>query len=189
MNNLFLYYKYVIRTQLLLKYPAKKINNLIISILKKILFEINLDDLKKNYIIYLYNMTILIRLIVNKFLYINKINKSFTINKMHFGIKLKGSHMYHFLDVFTCLLLPLFESFNVKLDINSFDIFGNLQYKLIYCDPVFMSKNAVTVWSPLCIINLKICFNIIDKLVNYNFLQYFKFKWYISKNELDINNI
>ena len=48
---MFLYYKYVIRTQFLLKYPAKKINNLIKSILKKILFEVNLDNLKKNYII------------------------------------------------------------------------------------------------------------------------------------------
>ena len=90
-------------------------------------------------------MTILIRLIVNKFLYVNKINKSYSINKMYFGVTLKGNHMYQFLDVFTCLLLPLFESFNVKLDLNKFDIFGNLQYKLIYCDPVFMSKNAVTV--------------------------------------------
>ena len=61
-----LYYKYIIRAQLLLKYPAKKINNLIKSILKKILFEIYLDNLKKNYIIYLYNMTILLRLIINK---------------------------------------------------------------------------------------------------------------------------
>ena len=187
MNNMFLYYKYVIRTQFLLKYPAKKINNIIRSILKKILFEINLDNLKKNYIIYLYNMTILIRLIVNKFLYINKINKSYSINKMHFNVLLKDTHMFQFLDVFTSILLPLFESFNVKLDLNKFDIFGNLQYKLIYCDPVFMSKNAVTVWSPLCIINLKICFNIIDKFINYNILQYLKFKWYISKNEFEFN--
>jgi hypothetical protein len=145
MNNMFLYYKYVIRVQLLLKYPAKKINDLIKSILKKILFEVYLDDLKKGYYVYLYNIAILIRLIVNKFLYINKINKSYSINKMHFGILLKGTHMYQFLDVFTCLLLPLFESFNVMLDLNKFDIFGNLQYKLIYCDPIFMSKNAVTV--------------------------------------------
>jgi len=145
MNNMFLYYKYIVRVQLLLKYPAKKINNLIINILKKILFEVNFDDLKKSYYIYIYNITILIRLIINKFLYINKIKKSYSINKMYFGVTLKGNHMYQFLDVFTCLLLPLFESFNVMLDINKFDIFGNLQYKLIYCDPVFMSKNAVTV--------------------------------------------
>ena len=183
MNNMLLYYKYIIRAQLLLKYPAKKINSLIKSILKKVLFEIYLDNLKKNYIIYLYNMTILLRLIINKFLYINKINKSYSINKMYFGVVLKGTHMYQFLDVFTCLLLPLFESFNVKLDLNKFDIFGNLQYKLIYCDPVFMSKNAVTVWSPLCSINLKICFNMADKLINYNFLQYLKFKWYVNKGE------
>jgi hypothetical protein len=49
-----------------------------------------------------------------------------------------------------------------------------------------MSKNAVTVWSPLCSINLKICFNMVDKFINYNFLQYLKFKWYISKGENEI---
>jgi hypothetical protein len=43
-----------------------------------------------------------------------------------------------------------------------------------------MSKNAVTVWSPLYSVNLKICFNSKDKLLNYNFLQYLKFKWYIN---------
>jgi hypothetical protein len=145
MQNMFLYYKYVIRAQLLLKYPAKKINDLLKSLLKKILFEVNLDDLKSSYYIYIYNIAILVRLIINKFLYVKKIKKNFSINKMYFGVILKGSHMYQFLDVFTCLLLPLFESFNVMLDINKFDIFGNLQYKLIYCDPVFMSKNAVTV--------------------------------------------
>jgi ribosomal protein L5 len=135
----------MIRVQFLLKYPAKKINNLIKSILKKILFEVSLDDLKSTYYIYLYNIAILIRLITNKFLYVKKINKNFNINKIYFGVTLKGDSMYKFLDVFTCLLLPLFESFNVILDLNKFDIFGNLQYKLIYCDPVFMSKNAVTV--------------------------------------------
>lgn len=184
MNNMFLYYKYIIRVQFLLKYPAKKINNLIINVLKKVLFEVNFDDLKKNYYIYIYNITILIRLIINKFLYITKIKKNYSINKMYFGITLKGSHMYRFLDVFTYLLLPLFESFNVMLDLNKFDIFGNLQYKLIYCDPVFMSKNAVTVWSPLCSINLKICFNITDKLINYNFLQFLKFKWYFDLKKI-----
>ena len=145
MNNMFLYYKYVVRAQLLLKNPARKVNDLINFMLKKVLFEVYLDDLKKSYYVYLYNMAILVRLIVNKFLYINKVKKSYSINKMHFGVTLKGTHMYQFLDVFTCLLLPLFESFNVTLDLNKFDIFGNLQYKLIYCDPVFMSKNAVTV--------------------------------------------
>jgi hypothetical protein len=145
MNNLLLYYKYIVRVQLLLKYPAKKVNDLIINILKKIIFEVNFDDLKKNYYIYIYNITILIRLIVNKFLYINNVKKNYSINKMYFGITLKNYSMYQFLDVFSTLLLPLFESFNVMLDLNKFDIFGNLQYKLIYCDPVFMSKNAVTI--------------------------------------------
>lgn len=178
MHNLFLYYKYIIRVQLLLKYPVKKINDLIKSILKKVLFEANLDDLKNNYYIYAYNIAILMRLIINKFIYITKINKSYGMNKIYFGIVLKGTHMYQFLDVFANLLLPLFESFNVFLDIDKFDIFGNLQYRLIYCDPVFMSKNAVTVWSPAHSVNLKICFNNFDKILNYNVLQYLKFNWY-----------
>lgn len=180
MQNMFLYYKYVIRVQLLLKYPTKKVNSLMKSLLKKILFEINLDDLKTNYYIYIYNIAILVRLIINKNIYIRKLKKSFSVNKIYFGVILKGNHMYEFLDVFTSLLLPLFESFNVMLDINKFDIFGNLQYKLIYCDPVFMSKNAVTVWSSLYSINLKICFNNFDKILNYNILQYLKFKWYFN---------
>lgn len=145
MQNMLLYYKYIIRVQFLLKYPAKKANNLMKSFLKKIIFEVNLDDVKKSYYIYLYNIAILIRLILNKFLYLKKVKKNFNINKIYLGVILKGFHMYQFLDVFTTILLPLFESFNVTLNLNDFDIFGNLKYKLIYCDPVFMSKNAVTV--------------------------------------------
>ena len=179
MQNMFLYYKYNIRVQLLLKYPAKKMKKIMQSILKKILFEINMDDLKSNYYVYIYNIAILIRLISNKFLYVKKVKKNYNVNKIYFGVSLKGNHMYQFLDVFTCLLLPLFESFNVLLDLNKFDIFGNLQYRLVYCDPVFMSKNAVTMWSPLYSVNMKICFNTSDKILNYNVLQYLKFKWYI----------
>lgn len=179
MQNMFLYYKYNIRVQLLLKYPAKKMQKIMQSILKKILFEINMDDLKSNYYVYIYNIAILIRLISNKFLYVRKVKKNYNVNKIYFGVSLKGSHMYQFLDVFTCLLLPLFESFNVLLDLNKFDIFGNLQYRLVYCDPVFMSKNAVTMWSPIYNVNMKVCFNTSDKILNYNILQYLKFKWYM----------
>jgi ribosomal protein L5 len=145
MQNMFLYYKYNVRVQLLLKYPAKKIKYIIQSILNKVLFEVNMDDLKKNYYVYIYNIAILLRLIVNKFLYVKKVNKNYSINKIFFNINLRGNHIYQFLDVFTYLLLPIFESFNIFLDVNKFDIFGNLQYRLVYCDPVFMSKNAVTV--------------------------------------------
>jgi len=131
---MYLYYKYVIRSQFLLKYPTKLASNLRNNILKKILFEI-----------YLENIAILIRLIINKFLYVKKIKKNYSINKIYMGILLKKSHMYQFLDVFVTILLPIFESFNVILDITKFDIFGNLKYRLIYCDPVFMSRSAVTI--------------------------------------------
>ena len=140
-----LYYKYTLRVQFLLKYPTNKFQDIIPFLLKKILFEIYLDDIKSSYYIYLYNIAILLRIILNKYLYIKKIHKNFNINKIYMGISLKGNHMYQFLDLFTLILLPLFESFNVVLDLNKFDIFGNFKYQLIYCDPVFMSKNAVTV--------------------------------------------
>ena len=145
MYNMLLYYKYILRVQFLLKYPAKASNDLIKSFLKRILFEVFMTNLKTNYYVYLYHIAILFRLILNKYLFINRIRKNYGINKMYFGISLKGNHMFLFLDIFTIILLPLFESFNVILNLNNFDIFGNLKYKLLYCDPVFMSKNAVTV--------------------------------------------
>jgi hypothetical protein len=179
MQNMFLYYKYNVRVQLLLKYPAKKIKNIVQSVLNKILFEVHMDDLKSSYYVYIYNIAVLLRLIANKFLYVRRVNKNYNINKIYFSVNIGGNHMYQFLDVFTYLLLPIFESFNVLLDLNKFDIFGNLQYRLVYCDPVFMSKNAVTVWSPAYNVNLKICFKSLDKFLNYNVLQYLKFKWYV----------
>jgi hypothetical protein len=144
MQNLLLYYKYVIRVQYLLKHPAKRGKNLIQSFIKKILLEIYMEDVKNNYYIYLYNISILIRLLINKFLYVKYLRKSFNINKIYLGISLKKNNIYQFLDVFTTLLLPLFESFNMYLDLKKFDIFGNLTYNLMYFDPVFMSKNTVT---------------------------------------------
>lgn len=179
MQNMLLYYKYVIRTQYLLKHPEQIKKNIILVNLKKILFEIYVEDWKNNYYIYLYNMAMLLRLILNKIIYIKKIKKNYSINKVYLGINLKGKDMYNFIDIFTLMLLPLFESFNVCLDINKFDIFGNLNYKLLYFDPVFMSKNAVTVWSPIYYINIKFCLNSIDKDLNLNLLQYLGLKWYI----------
>lgn len=175
MQNMLLYYKYLLKNQFLLKYPEFNMNTVM---LKKILFEVYLDSMKTNYYIYLYNIAVLLRIILNKFLYIKKIDQKFKLSKIYMGISLVGNSMYQFLDIFTFLLLPLFESFNVVLDINKFDVFGNLQYQLIYCDPVFMSKNIVTVWSSLYSVNLKFCFNTLDKMLNYNILQQLKFKWY-----------
>lgn len=176
MQNMLLFYKYMLRVQFLLKYPMKHVTDLINYMLNRILFEIGMDDIKANYYIYLYNIAILLRLILNKFLYIKHINKSFNINKIYMGINLKGSHMFQFLDLFTLILLPLFESFNIVLDLHKFDIFGNLQYQLLYCDPVFMSKNAVTVWSSLYSVNLKFCFKTLNKILNFSILQQFNFK-------------
>lgn len=176
MKNLVLFYKYIYRVQFLLKYPIKQVKDLLKYMLKKILFEVNFDDLKNNYYIYLYNIAILLRIILNKFLFITKINKHYNLNKIYMGINLTGDHMFQFLDLFTLILLPLFESFNIVLDLNKFDIFGNIEYQLVYCDPVFMSKNTVTVWSPLYSINIKFCFHNRDKILNCNILQHFKLK-------------
>ena len=181
MQNLVLFYKYILRNQFLLKYPVNQVKNLWIFILKKIVFEVNLDNVKNNYYIYLYNIAILLRIILNKFLFITKINKHYNLTKIYMGINLTGDHMFQFLDLFTLILLPLFESFNIVLDLNKFDIFGNIEYQLVYCDPVFMSKNTVTVWSPLYSVNIKFCFYNKNKMLNYNILQHFKFKWYNNK--------
>jgi len=145
MQNMFLYYKYIIRVQYLLKYPKKEYCSVMNNYLKKILFEIYLDNVKINYFFYLYNLIILTRLIINKFLYVKKIKKNYNLNKIYLGICIKTIQIYQFLDVFVNLLLPLFESFNCFLDWTKFDIFGNLKYRLMYCDPVFMSRNAVTI--------------------------------------------
>jgi hypothetical protein len=46
---------------------------------------------------------------------------------------------------------------------------------------IFMSKNAVTVWSPSNKVNINICFNARDKERNLILLQYLKLKWYNEK--------
>jgi len=146
MKNLDLYYRYVIQPQILIKFPKLK-NCLELKNfgIKKIRLNIFLLDKKNNYFIYLYNICILIRLIFNKFLFIKKVNKGYTISKMHFQLSLENTHIMLFMDVFGSFLLPLFESFNMGLRDQKFDIFGNYTFEFNYSDPVFMSKNTVIV--------------------------------------------
>jgi len=100
MNNMYLYYKYVIRTQFLLKYPTKLISSLMKDVLKKILFEIYLENVKTNYYLYLYNIAILTRLIINKFLYVKKIKKNYGLNKIYMGVILKKNS---YISIFRCV--------------------------------------------------------------------------------------
>lgn len=179
MQNLHLYYKYIIRPQLLLKYP--KIKDLTEFLIKKIRLNLLLIDSKKNYYIYLYNICILIRLLFNKFLFIKKINKNFTINKIHLQISLEGFQMFIFLDVFGTFLLPLFESFNMGLKEKGFDIFGNYTFEFNYSDPIFMSKNTVLVWTPTNKVRILLFFNNKKKKNNMLLLRYLNFKYYYLK--------
>jgi len=146
MNNLSLYYKYIIQPQFLLKFPKLK-NNIELKNfgIKKIRLNMYLLDKKNNYYIYLYNICILIRLKYNKFLIIKKVNKNYTISKMYFQLSLENRHILLFIDVFGNFLLPLFDSFNMGLREHKFDLFGNYTFEFNYSDPVFMSKNTVIV--------------------------------------------
>jgi len=146
MQSYYLYYKYIIKPQLLLKIvEISNFKQLTDIGLKKININIYLFNTKKNYYIYLYNVCILIRLILNKFFFIKKIYKMYILNKILLELNLKGNQMYLFLDVFGTILLPVFENFNMGLKEKNFDIFGNYKFEFNYADPIFMSKNTVIV--------------------------------------------
>jgi ribosomal protein L5 len=146
MENINLYYKYIIRPQFLLKFPKiKDSGELSTFVIRKIRLNMFLLDAKQNYYLYLYNICILMRLLFNKYLYIKKVNKNYTLNKIHIQLSMEGNQIYVFLDVFGTILLPLFENFNMGLKDRDFDMFGNYLFEFNYCDPIFMSKNTVII--------------------------------------------
>ncbi len=182
MQNVNLYYKYIIRPQLLLKNPKiKNSTELSNFMIKKIRLNMFLLDSKNNYYIYLYNICILIRLIFNKFLFLKKISKNFNFNKLHIQISIENNQIFIFLDIFSTFLLPLFENFNMGLKENEFDIFGNFTFEFNYSDPVFMSKNTIIVWSPTNKVRIIFYFFNKNKIYNILLLRYFNIKYYYLK--------
>ena len=140
-NNLYFYYKTIIRHQLLLKLKLKKKD--LIPELKKINFNIYLDPENSKYFIYFYNLCALLLLITGKFLVVKRYNTKFEIKKIYLQISLAKYQMYAFLDMFSSILLPLFQNYNMSLRLNNFDNFGNYYYQINYSDPVFTSKNII----------------------------------------------
>lgn len=174
--NLSLYYKKIIRKQLQLKLKLKKTD--IIPEIKKISFNIYLDPNYDKYLIYFYNLCALLTLITGKFLIVKSFNKAFETKKIHLILNLDKYSMYSFLDMFSTVLLPLFQNYNMPLRLNNFDTFGNYYYQISYSDPVFTSKNIIISWSALNKINIIFFIHSNNKYHSFLLLQYLKFKWY-----------
>ena len=145
MNNLYLYNKYIIKPQILLKFPKKNFDIKNIYNIRKIKVYLYLIDLIKNYYIYLYNICILMRIIFNKKLYIKKIHKYYGLNKIYMQLALEHYNMFLFIDVFKEFLLNSFQIYNMGLNYKNFDIFGNYIFEFNYCDPIFTTRNTVII--------------------------------------------
>lgn len=174
--NLFLYYKKIIRQQLLLKLKLKKTD--LIPEIQKINFNIYLDPNFDKNLFFFYNLCALLTLITGKFLIVKRFNNVFEHKKVHLTLNLSKYPMYSFLDMFSSILLPLFQNYNMPLRLNNFDTFGNYYYQINYSDPVFTSKNIIISWSALNKINIIFFIKSNNKYHSFLLLQYLKFKWY-----------
>ena len=169
------YYKKIIRNHLLLKLKIKK-NNIIPEVTRiKFNVYVNPDDTKY---LYFYNLCVLLWLITGKGLTVKTYNKGYEKKNIYLSINLEKEEMYDFLDTFTNVLLPIFQNYNMPLNLTKFDKFGNYNYKLMYADPVFTAKNVIISWSSMNKINIILFINSTNKYHNFILLQYLKFKWY-----------
>jgi len=145
MNNLYLYNKNVVQPQMLLKFPDSKHLVKTVFGIHRVRMYMYMLDITQNYYMFLYNICILMRLLFNKRLYIKKVNKYYTLNKVHLEAAVFGKSLYVFLDVFGNFLVDSFEMYNMGLSVEKFDMFGNYVFEFNYCDPIFMTKNTVIV--------------------------------------------
>jgi hypothetical protein len=145
MHSLYLYNKYVVGPQMLLKFPNSKGSLITIFGIRKIRMNMYMLDVTQNYYMFLYNICILMRLLVNKRLYIKKVNKYYTLNKVHVRSCVEGNRLYIFLDIFGEFLINSFEIYNMGLSREDFDMFGNYIFEFNYCDPIFMTKNTIII--------------------------------------------
>lgn len=175
-NNLYIYYKNVIRSQLLFKLNLNKIDD--IPALKKISLNVYLNPKDDKYLMYFYNLCALLVLITGKFLIVKSFNKAFEDKKIYLKLFLIKHQMYNFIDMFSTILLPLFQNYNMPLRLSNFDNFGNYYYQVSYSDPVFTSKNIIISWSALNKINIIFFIKTHNKSHSLLLLQYLKFKWY-----------
>lgn len=94
---------------------------------------------------------------------------------------MEGNQIYVFLDVFGTILLPLFENFNMGLKDRDFDMFGNYLFEFNYCDPIFMSKNTVIIWSTTNKVRIIFYFLNKSKEQNMLLLRYLNIKYRFLK--------
>lgn len=185
MENLSLYYKYIIRPQFFIKFPQKvNFENIEDFNIWKIRLNMFLIDAKTNFYLYLYNICILVRILFSKPIHVKKVYKGYTLNKIALQLSIGNSDIYSFLDVFSNIILPVFEFFNMGLKKNNFDRFGNFTFEFNYFDPVFTTKNTVLIWSIKNVVKILFFFRQKNFFINMLILRYFKFKYYIAKKLL-----
>ena len=85
------------------------------------------------------------RILFNKYLNIKKVNKYYSLNRIHLQISIEDTYLYIFIDVFKNFLLDSFEFYNMGLNYKNFDIFGNFIFEFNYCDPIFTTRNVILV--------------------------------------------
>jgi len=145
MNNLYLYNKYIVQPQMLLKFPKSEQKLPTIFGIRKVRMNMYMLDLTQNYYMFLYNICIAMRLMFNKRLYIKRVGKYYSLNQLHVQACVEGKRLYIFLDLFGSFLVNNYDSYNMGLSRKSFDMFGNFIFEFNYCDPIFTSKNTIII--------------------------------------------
>lgn len=173
MHNLYLYNKYIIYPQSLLKFPKKE-NKLKKNGIYKLKMNIFMVDEEKIPLLFLLNICLVMRLLFNEDIYVKKINvNKYVLNKVHLQICLKNYELFIFVDLFKNFLMNSFEFYNMGLNDSNFDVFGNYTFEFNYYDPIFTTKNIIMAWSPNTKIKFMFCFynkNIYENKINLKYL-------------------
>ncbi len=189
MNNLYLYNKYVVRPQMLLKFPKSELKVPTIFGIRKIRMNMYMLDLTQNYYLFLYNICILIRILFNIRLSIIRVNKYFALNIPHLYACIEESkELYNFLDIFGTFLVNSFDVYNMGLSRESFDMFGNFTFEFNYCDPIFTTKNTIIIWSPTNKIRFTYIFHSKEREENAMYMHYLTMRFRNVKKIKKENN-
>lgn len=183
MQNLCLYNKYIIYPQLLLKFPQKE-NKLKKYGIRKIKMNIFMVDEENIPLLFLLNICLVIRLLFNEDIYVKKIsNNKYSLNKVHLQVCLENYELFTFIDLFKNFLMNSFEFYNMGLNDNNFDIFGNYTFEFNYYDPIFTTKNIIIAWSPNTKIKFIFCFYNRSMYKNKMYLKYLGIKFRFLKKK------
>lgn len=183
MSNLYLYNKYIIYPQFLLKFPQKE-NLLKENIMYKIKMNIFMVNEENIPLLFLLNICLVIRLLFNEDIYVKKIsNDKYILNKVHLLVCLKTYELFIFMDLFKNFLIDSFEFYNMGLNSNNFDIFNNYTFEFNYYDPIFTTKNIIIAWSPNIKIRFIFFFNNRSASKNKIFFKYLGIKFRFLKKK------